>query len=44
MIRFGITDPAGLARPATIFGAPRDVAIPVSFKGFGQAFDALTKE
>ena len=22
----------------------RDVAIPVSFKGFGQAFDALTKE
>jgi len=24
--------------------AQRDVAIPVSFKGFGQAFDALTKE
>lgn len=25
-------------------GAQRDVAIPVSFKGFGQAFDAMSKE
>ena len=32
MLRFGITDVAGLDRPTTIFGRPKDVAIPVLWR------------
>jgi hypothetical protein len=37
MIRFGITDAAGLERPTTIFGAPRDIAIPVLWRALQQS-------
>jgi hypothetical protein len=32
MLRFGITDAAGLARPATLFGQPREIAVPVLWR------------
>ena len=32
MLKFGITDVAGLARPRTIFGGYRDVAVPVLWR------------